>query len=202
MARDSINYGDLMHQALQGVLASVLSEIAEDGLPGEHHLYITFRTNHPGVDIPDWLREQHPGEMIIVLQNWFSDLEVTGECFGVTLNFNGQPERLVVPFDAITVFVDPSVEFGLRFDAREEQPAEAEDSEGEDPASIGGPRPVDTDSQVTTLTPKDAEFDEESGGDGMWVAPAATESSGSEDEDDDEEAESGQIVNLDRFRKT
>ncbi|MSU92160.1 hypothetical protein GE300_21740 [Rhodobacteraceae bacterium 2CG4] len=114
------HYGRLMHKALRGLMADVLSEVARHGLPGKHHFFITFDTTHPGVDIPDHLRARYPEEMTIVLQDWFGDLSVAGERFAVTLNFGEVPERLVVPFDSISTFVDPSVEFGLRFDAGEE----------------------------------------------------------------------------------
>jgi len=122
-----------MHKALRGLMAEVLSDVAENGLPGEHHFFITFDTNHPGVDIPQHLRERHPDEMTIVLQEWFDALSVTAERFGVTLNFGDVPEPLVIPFDAIKTFVDPSVEFGLRFDSADE--VDDLDLEDEDPES-------------------------------------------------------------------
>ncbi|MBD3625020.1 MAG: hypothetical protein HUJ24_06495 [Rhodobacteraceae bacterium] len=129
------HYGRLMHKALRGLMADVLSEVARDGLPGKHHFFITFDTAHPGVDIPDYLRERYPEDMTIVLQDWYDDLSVTGERFSVILNFGEMPERLVVPFDAISTFVDPSVEFGLRFDAGEEPGGEDDaDTEAGDTA--------------------------------------------------------------------
>lgn len=134
------HYGRLMHKALRGLMADVLSEVARHGLPGKHHFFITFDTTHPGVDIPDHLRERYPEEMTIVLQDWYDDLSVAGERFAVTLNFGEMPERLVVPFDAISTFVDPSVEFGLRFDAGEEPGGEAEAEAAE--AAPEAPRPA------------------------------------------------------------
>ena len=89
--------------------------VAEQGLPGRHHLYITFRTDHPGVVIDDGLRARYPSEMTVVLQHEFWGLEVGDERFGVTLSFGGQAQRLEIPFEAIRVFADPSVEFGLQF---------------------------------------------------------------------------------------
>ncbi|HEU0222707.1 MAG TPA: ClpXP protease specificity-enhancing factor SspB [Paracoccaceae bacterium] len=136
------NYGLMMQRALRGLMEEVLSHVAEYGLPGRHHFFITFDTQHPGVDMPEWLHRRHPREMTIVLQEWFEDLAVAGGRFSVTLNFGDAPERIVVPFDAIRTFVDPSVEFGLRFDAVEgpedpdtppepEPPSEPEESAAE-----------------------------------------------------------------------
>lgn len=101
---------------MRGVMREVLGHVAEKGLPGGHHFYITFDTTHPGIDLPDWLSERYPGEMTIVMQDWFDDLAVTKDRFQVTLNFSDRPETLVIPFDAVTTFIDPSVKFGLKFD--------------------------------------------------------------------------------------
>ena len=114
-----LNYGQLMQKAMRRMMAEVLSDVADNGLPGEHHFYISFETDHPGVDIPDWLRESYPQEMTIVLQDWFDDLAVTPDRFSVTLNFSNQPQTLVIPFAAVRTFVDPSVRFGLKFDPQE-----------------------------------------------------------------------------------
>jgi hypothetical protein len=116
-----IDYGRLMHDALRQLMASVLERVAADGLPGDHHFYITFDTGHPGVDIAEWLMERYPEEMTIVIQNWFDNLTVQPDHFTITLNFGNNPEPLVIPFDAVKTFVDPSVEFGLRFDPSEEE---------------------------------------------------------------------------------
>ena len=119
----SINYGQLMHKALRQLMAEVLSQVARSGLPGKHHFFITFDTTHPGVDMSAALRARYPKEMTIVLQEWFEDLAVMKDRFTVTLNFGNVLEPMVVPFEAIKTFVDPSVEFGLRFDAHEEADA-------------------------------------------------------------------------------
>lgn len=116
----SINYGQLMHKALRQLMAEVLAQVARDGLPGKHHFFITFDTGHPGTDMSASLRGRYPEEMTIVLQEWFADLAVMKDRFTVTLNFGDVPEPIVVPFEAIKTFIDPSVEFGLRFDAHEE----------------------------------------------------------------------------------
>ncbi|MHA3914530.1 SspB family protein [Halovulum sp. GXIMD14793] len=126
------HYGHLMHKAMQSLVAEVLGEVAEHGLPGEHHFFIAFDTRHPGVDMSDALREKYPEEMTIVLQHWFDGLAVMPDRFTVTLNFGDVPEVLVVPFDAMKTFVDPSVEFGLRFDGMEDTYDEGEVAEDDD----------------------------------------------------------------------
>jgi hypothetical protein len=113
---DTIAYGRLMHHAMRGLIQTVLNDVARDGLPGEHHFFITLDTRREGVELAPWLRERYPEEMTIVIQHWFDDLDVTDDGFSITLNFGDSPERLRVPFDAILTFVDPSVEFGLRFE--------------------------------------------------------------------------------------
>ena len=134
MAR-SIDYGNLMHRAMRGLIQTVLRDVAKNGLPGAHHFFITFDTTHPGVAIADWLKSRYPTEMTVVLQHWFENLEVTDEGFSVTLNFGNQPEPLVIPFDAVRTFVDPSVEFGLRFETHsddEDESSEEEEDDGDD----------------------------------------------------------------------
>ncbi len=133
---DRIDYGRLMHKAMRGLVAEVLGQVAETGLPGEHHFFISFATGHPGVDMPAHLRERYPEDMTIVLQSWFENLAVAEDRFSVTLSFNGSPETLVVPFDALKTFVDPSIEFGLRFDAQDA--ADDEDDEAGDGAPAAG----------------------------------------------------------------
>ena len=115
----AIDYGGMMHRAMQGLIAEVLTRVANSGLPGEHHFFITFDTREEGVEIADWLRERYPTEMTIVIQHWYEDLRVSDDGFEITLNFGNSPERLVIPFDALRTFVDPSVEFGLRFETQE-----------------------------------------------------------------------------------
>jgi hypothetical protein len=126
MAR-SIDYGNLMHRAMRGLIQSVLNDVAEHGLPGAHHFFITFDTRHPGVILADWLLERYPTEMTIVIQHWFENLAVTDEGFSITLNFGNNPEPMVIPFDALRTFVDPSVEFGLRFETQEEDEEDDDD---------------------------------------------------------------------------
>ncbi len=116
---DTIAYGRLMHRAMRGLIQTVLNDVADRGLPGEHHFFVTFDTRHPDVKIADWLHDRYPDEMTIVIQNWFDGLVVDDDGFSITLNFGDNPEPLRVPFDAIQTFVDPSVEFGLRFETQE-----------------------------------------------------------------------------------
>ncbi len=123
MSQD-IDYGNLMHTAMRGLIKTVLTGISETGLPGAHHFFITFDTREDGVDIADWLRDRYPEEMTIVMQHWFENLEVGENGFAITLNFGDAPEPLYIPYTAIKTFVDPSVEFGLRFEGPEDDDAE------------------------------------------------------------------------------
>ena len=141
---DLIRYDVMVQEALLGVVRRVLIEAAAQGLPGDHHFYITFRSEGPGVRISSRLREKHPEEMTIVLQHQFWDLQVTDHGFEVGLSFGGVPERLLVPFDALTGFYDPSVQFGLKFAAGE---AQADNDLHEE---------ADADQDVTPLPPPEA----------------------------------------------
>lgn len=116
MAGEKFDYGRYMEKAMRGVMAEVLGYVARHGLPGDHYFYITVDTSHPGIDIPDWLRERYPNEMMIVLQEWFDDLAVMSDRFRVTLNFSNVPETLVIPFASVKTFIDPAAKFGLKFD--------------------------------------------------------------------------------------
>jgi len=112
---NALRYDKMVEFALRGVVRQAVSEVQKRGLPGDHHFYITFMTDFPGVAIPDYLRERYPGEMTIVLQYQFEDLSVDEDKIGITLSFNNVPERLVIPIAAITIFADPSVNFALQF---------------------------------------------------------------------------------------
>lgn len=113
---NEINYGQMMQHAMQGLVRKLLTRVSETGLPGKHHFFITFNTQHPGVDMAAWLKKDYPEEITIVMQDWFDNLAVMEDHFTVTLNFGDSPEPMVIPFSAIKTFVDPSVEFGLRFE--------------------------------------------------------------------------------------
>ena len=136
---DEIDYGNLMHNAMRSLIQDVLTEVKNNGLPGEHHFFITFDTNHAGVEMAPWLKDRYPTEITVVMQHWYDDLEVKDDGFSVTLNFGDTPEHLVIPYEAILTFVDPSVEFGLRFETNEEdedkgeyKPADFEESNEDD----------------------------------------------------------------------
>ena len=148
MAR-SIDYGNLMHRAMRGLIQNVLQDVARDGLPGAHHFFITFDTTHPDVAIADWLRARYPAEMTVVIQHWFENLIVTDEGFSITLNFGNQPEPLVIPFDAVRTFVDPSVEFGLRFETHSDEDDEEEGDDGDDDGDDDPP--PQQDAQIVSL---------------------------------------------------
>lgn len=115
MPVEELRYDKMVEEALRGVVRDSLLFAAEHGLPGEHHFYVTFHPHHPDVEMADHLKARHPDEMTIVLQHQFWDLEVTEDGFSVTLSFSGKPERMVIPFVAVTGFADPSAKFGLQF---------------------------------------------------------------------------------------
>src|SRR5262249_51456667 len=126
MPVDHIRYDLLAQEALRSVVRQVLADVAKSGVPGEHHFYITFSTKAEGVKMSPRLRAQYPEEMRIVLQHQFWDLSVTDEGFEVGLSFGGVPERLAIPFAAVTAFVDPSVQFALQFTTIAEPESESE----------------------------------------------------------------------------
>lgn len=129
---DTLDYGSLMHRAMRGLIFNVLEQVRDHGLPGNHHFFITFDTTHPDVQLADWLKDRYPEEMTVVIQHWFDNLELREDGFSITLNFGDQPEPIQIPFDAIQTFVDPSVEFGLRFENQDmdeiEEEAEADET--------------------------------------------------------------------------
>jgi hypothetical protein len=143
MATDHIRYDVLARDALRGVLRRVLTDAAEHGLPGEHHFFITFLSTAEGVKLSPRLLAQYPEEMTVILQHQFWDLVVTEDRFEVGLSFGGIPERLVVPFNSIKSFFDPSVQFGLQF--------EAADAASETPAATNLPA-IPAPSAVTAAT--------------------------------------------------
>ena len=116
---DRFHYDALVDDALRGVVRRVLRQVADKGLPGSHHFYISFRSTDPGVRLPDYLRAKYPEEMTIVLQHQYWDLILAEDFFEVTVSFNKQQERIKVPFAALSAFVDPSVRFGLQFDRKD-----------------------------------------------------------------------------------
>ena len=144
---EKIDYGHLMHEAMRSLIRKVLDGVVRDGLPGDHHFFITFDTLHPDVEMADWLSDRYPEEMTIVMQHWFDNLTVEDSGFAVALNFGDSPEPLYIPYDAIRTFVDPSVEFGLRFESQESD-------EDDDTAPEIEPAPMQVDAEEE---PHDAE---------------------------------------------
>ena len=181
MSDHHIRYDLLTQQALRGVVRSVLIDAAKNGLPGDHHFYIAFDTRADGVIIPERLRVQYPEQMTIILQHQFWDLKVTDDGFEVGLSFGGVPTKLIVPFEAVKGFFDPSVQFGLQFEEvgeeEGERPAPANVSEkgAGRPAPIAAPEPM----------------------------PASPQAVAAPDELEPEPPASGgaEVVRLDRFRK-
>ncbi len=138
-----IPYDEIVQEALRAVVGRVLGQVVAEGgsLPGNHHFYITFKTGAPGVSIPAHLCERFPDEMTIVLQNKFWDLTVEDSFFSVGLSFNQMPAKLVIPFSAITAFVDPAVDFGLQFQAAisEDLPEPHDHAQNDSPDGDKGP---------------------------------------------------------------
>jgi uncharacterized protein len=132
-----IDYPRRVQAALLRVVREVLAEVARDGLPGEHHFFLTFRTTAPGVELPASLLMQYPEQMTVVLENQFWGLEVDEERFSVTLRFSGQPTRLSIPFTALSAFVDPHASFGLSF-----TPEGSEEPDAEPVTASGEPEPA------------------------------------------------------------
>ena len=124
---DTINYAQMMQKAMQGLMIDVLKKTSINGLPGNHHYFISFKTKSEGVIVADWIKERYPEEMTIVIQHWFDNLNVNDNYFSITLNFGDNPENLTIPWDSILTFVDPSVEFGLRFEDEENKDNDTHD---------------------------------------------------------------------------
>jgi hypothetical protein len=174
MSDQTIDYPKLVEHALRHVVHDTLTIVAEQGLPGRHNIYITFLTEHPGVALSDELKARYPNEMTIVLQHEFWGLDVGDDRFGVTLSFNNVSQRIEIPFEAITVFADPSVEFGLQFNltVRGKVEDDAED-ENDDQAA-----------EVTAIPQSVTEKDVSSN-----------------DQTSEKEGDGAEVVTLDQFRK-
>lgn len=194
MADDIIRYDVLAQEAMRGVVKKVLTEVARSGLPGDHHFYITFNTQAPGVRVSSRLRERYPEEMTIVVQHQFWDLEIGSQSFEIGLAFSGVPEKLLIPFSAIKSFVDPSVQFGLQFDLVEEEIS----PEGEiSPAS--GTAIVTKAPSAVVLTDADIDRAIETEAAAEEIL-AASEASGKKP-DAEGKPLSADVVSLDAFRK-
>ena len=198
MATDLIRYDLLVQDALRSVLRKVLAETARDGLPGNHHFVIAFRTDAPGVRLSPKLRKEFPHEMTIVLQHQFWNLTVTEQGFEVGLSFQGNPETLAIPFDAVTGFFDPSVEFGLKFEIA---------SDVQEPAPVAtppiaaapAPRPVPPEktkprgsgSEPAEISPKPTPAPK----------PASVKAIAKPDAEEAKPEEPAKVVSIDSFRK-
>ena len=184
MPVDHIRYDILAQEALRGLVRKVLAETARHGLPGDHHFYISLQTRAPGVKISPRLREQYPETITVVMQHQFWDLKVGEDQFEVGMSFGGIPERLVVPYEAITAFADPSVQFALQFETLTtdaDETAPAPQSERPRPAARHGDHPA----------AQPAEADAASSADDATAMP----------EPASDAAPSAEVVRLDRFRK-
>jgi hypothetical protein len=145
-----IPYDEIVQEALREVVGRVLHEVEKSGgLPGGHHFYITFKTRMPGVEIPKHLVERFPDEMTIVIQHRYWDLKVDDDCFSVGLSFGGVPSLLVIPFGAVTDFVDPAVDFSLKFQANGAPPEHEEHDEPGNDAPLA--EPIDDGSNVVSV---------------------------------------------------
>ena len=184
---DLIRYDVLTQEALRNVIRKVLQEVATSGLPGEHHFFITFRTDHPGVRLSARMRERYPEEMTIVVQHSFWDLKITDTYFEIDLSFDDILERLRVPFSSLKGFFDPHVKFGVQFDAEY-----LEAANGDIEVVLEG---SDDDGEIENL-PQVAQTRE-------MTKPAkkSKKKDAKPKEDNAESAESAEIVSLDQFRK-
>jgi hypothetical protein len=182
MASDFFRYDLLTQDALRGVIRRVLDEVAKGGLPGEHHFFISFNPNFAGVRLSPRLRQQFPEEMTIVLQHQFWDLLATDQAFEVGLSFGGIPEKLTVPFEAITGFYDPSVQFGLKFEPKPEAARAPEGVAAPAPTLALVPAPTESEGVADGAVREDAP-----------TPPTAIPA--------DAEAQGAEIVSLDKFRK-
>ena len=214
---DLIRYDVMVQEALLGVVRKVLTDAAKVGLPGEHHFYITFRSQGPGVKLSHRLTEKYPDEMTIVLQHQFWDLTVGEQSFEVGLSFGGVAERLVVPYEALTGFYDPSVQFGLKFTPDE---AEADNDLGveEEAPTVkdqleaittleksGKGKKAKADAKSSDTKSSDTKADAKSNGQEAGE-PAAKKSRGkaaAEDAEPEAEKPAGgaEVVSLEAFRK-
>ena len=112
-----INYEEIIKDSLKNAIKKLLLNVSLKGLPGDHHFYISFITNFPGVKIAEWMMKDYPNDMTVVIQNWFENLHVDDKGFSIVLNFRNKPEKLTIPFESIISFSDPSVNFSLQFDS-------------------------------------------------------------------------------------
>ena len=195
MAVDHIRYDILAQEALRGVVQKVLVDVAKNGLPGEHHFYISFDTRADGVRLSPRMLAQYPEEITVVLQHQFWDLVVTEEGFEVGMSFGGIPERLNVPFAAVKGFFDPSVQFGLQFEEIGDAAAAGEDANAPAHKDRGAARPP---AEHKGVTPSMAAVPAPAN---AAPAPANPDPAKASADDTDKPSGGGEVVRLDRFRK-
>ncbi|MHA1549204.1 MAG: SspB family protein [Alphaproteobacteria bacterium] len=209
MAEDLIRYDILTQDALRGVVRKVLSEVAKTGLPGEHHFYVNFYTTAPGVRISSRLLADYPEEMTIVVQHQYWELKVNEHSFEISLSFGNVPEKLLVPFNALKSFFDPSVQFGLQFETITAETADADAP----PAPTAAPSPIAVvhDEAPEAVEPATLRLDADNNpaaepSEGKVQAdstPAADDSDDAVDDSDDKDKQprEADVVSLDAFRK-
>ncbi len=184
-----MRYESLAREALRGVIRAALQRAAgPDGLPGDHHFFITFVTTAPGVLMPERLRTRYPEDMTVVVKRHYWDLDVGLDCFKIGLSFDGQPERLMIPYASITRFFDPAAPFGLEFEATkpESTPAiSAVPTVPPEPAKLELPEPA--------KASEESEAPEEANAEAK--APAEEDAP-----DEPDEPSGGQVLDLDAFR--
>jgi len=190
MSKDLIGYNTLVENGLRSVVREALRRVAEEGWPGTHHAYITFKTAAPGVEVPDFLQTRYPDELTIVLQHQFWGLEVEDDRFSVTLSFNKVGHRIVVPFAALTSYADPSVKFGLQFGQTQKPVRKAGARRRRAPAAVSGKDVAKANGEKVV---PEARGDESPDPDEEVAAEASGEVP--------EEASGDKVVALDRFRK-
>ena len=188
MSKDLIGYNALVENGLRSVVREALRRVAEEGWPGTHHAYITFKTAAPGVEVPDFLHTRYPDELTIVLQHQFWGLEVEDDRFSVTLSFNKVGHRIVVPFAALTSYADPSIKFGLQFGQAQKPAGKAKAKRRQAPAAVSEADAPKANGEKVVPDPEELS---EEGGEALAEGggEASTEESGDK------------VVALDRFRK-
>ena len=190
---DLIRYDVLTQDALRAVIRKVLEEVSVSGLPGEHHFFITFRTDHPGVRLSARMRERYKDEMTIVIQHSFWDLKVTETAFEIDLSFDDILERLRVPFASLKGFFDPYVKFGVQFDADTIELANDDFIEGDDEPETGD--------EPTRAIAQTRQADNSDVPDPVGTNDKPASVADENDKDDDEETDDDNVVSLDHFRK-
>ncbi|MEL6379777.1 MAG: ClpXP protease specificity-enhancing factor SspB [Pseudomonadota bacterium] len=202
MADIELDYDQIMQNALRHVVKDVLTITADLGeTPGDHHFYVEFLTDAPGVNLPDHLKAQYPERMTIVLHHQFDDLDVGNDGFQVTLSFKGVEARLAIPFDAITSFADPSAKFGLRFQEDEdEDDAPALSGDDERPTEQSAGQSSNQSADIAELAPREPRSRKDRAGTDKDETDKA-EINASVDDTDEAPTGTADVVSLDAFRK-